>query len=62
MSSYKHKQINVYFEEKEKLFHTLECQLINAKVMIELENHHLSNIIVIIDSCKNQHEKLARKN
>lgn len=55
MSSYKYKQTkSMYFGEKEKLFRTIECQLIHTKVMTELENNHWSNM-VIIDLSKNRH-------
>lgn len=57
-SSYKYKQTNKYVfwgKGKEKLFHTIECQLVQVKVMTELENNHWSNIMVIIDLGKNHH-------
>ena len=33
-------------------FLLVRCQLINVKGMMELENHHLATIIVIINSAK----------
>lgn len=38
--------------ERKKLFLTVKCQLTFVEGMIELENHHLVTIVVIINSIK----------
>lgn len=46
-------QINTYIHDG-KFFLTAECQLMNVKRMMEVENHHFAAIIIITDSGKNQ--------
>lgn len=41
--------------KKEKIFLTVENQLIKTDKILDLENHHLA-VMTIIDSGKNYHE------
>ena len=47
--------------KKEELFLTMEYELVSVEEMMELENHHLAAIIIIIDLGKNHQMMLKNR-